>query len=251
MAPSTKDQDIIRGYLLGHLDDEEEQKIEERLMLEDDFFDEFEVSKGELVEQYRAGEFSKKEREWLESHYLASTEGRQRYMLAVALESQNHSRPVELSPPAPTLVQRVALWFKRQQWALASATVGLVIVIGAGLWFSRSAGSTFAGPTLASTMINRESGDLPPTIKLPADASALKLGLKLPQPSTPGVKYFAELDNKVDYTQAEVIGSDDKSVSVVISVSQLPPGEYALTLTAITSDGIKQKIPGQYLFNID
>ena len=58
MALNDQDQARIRDYLLGHLSDEEQEKIETRLMTEDDLFEELEISKTELVEEYRAGELA-------------------------------------------------------------------------------------------------------------------------------------------------------------------------------------------------
>jgi hypothetical protein len=55
MALSTHDQTKIREYLLGHLNDQEQEQIEERLIVDDDLFQELEISKGELIEEYCAG----------------------------------------------------------------------------------------------------------------------------------------------------------------------------------------------------
>ena len=78
MSLNNSDQQEIRRYLLGQLEDEEQQKIEDRLMTENDLFEELEISKGEIVEEYCAGELTTKERDWLEQHFLASPEGQRR-----------------------------------------------------------------------------------------------------------------------------------------------------------------------------
>jgi hypothetical protein len=51
MVLNNNDQARIRDYLLGRLSDEEEEKIEERLMVEDELFEELEISKGEILEE--------------------------------------------------------------------------------------------------------------------------------------------------------------------------------------------------------
>ncbi|HEX6729842.1 MAG TPA: hypothetical protein VF074_07515 [Pyrinomonadaceae bacterium] len=84
MALNTNDETSIRPYLLGQLSVEEQNKLEERLMVEDDLFQEFEVSKVELVEDYCAGELDPTEREWLEQHFLDSPEGKHQRSLALA-----------------------------------------------------------------------------------------------------------------------------------------------------------------------
>ena len=79
MALNNHDQARIREYLLGRLSDEEEEKIEERLMVDDDLFEELEISKGELIEEYSAGELNQTDRKSFEDGYLASPEGRKRW----------------------------------------------------------------------------------------------------------------------------------------------------------------------------
>ena len=49
----------------------------------------------------------------------------------------------------------------------------------------------------------------------------------------------------------EVEAFDSESVSVKISASLLPSGEYGVILTVINPDGTEEKIPGLYLFNVD
>ncbi|HKR13958.1 MAG TPA: hypothetical protein VJT15_17980 [Pyrinomonadaceae bacterium] len=260
MALSTNDQGLIKEYLLGQLDDDEQQKIEERLMVEDDFFDEFEASKGELVEQYCAGELGETERDWLESHYLVSEEGKQRYLLAVALDcGKNPPRPqpipepipesIEIKPAPPSWFERASMVFKRPQWMVASATA-VVLVMVFGVWMIRPEGSTYVGPTLVSEAIDRGSSENGrKTFKLPDGTGKLQLRLTLPQPSTPAASYRAELDNRIEGKPVTVVASDAQTVTVEVPASLIPPGAYALILTALKSDGTDEKIPGQYYFN--
>ena len=85
MALNNNDQTRIREFLLGKLSKDEQQKIEERLIVEEDLFNEFEISKGELVEEYCANELTEEEHQWFERHFLASPEGKETYAFAVAL----------------------------------------------------------------------------------------------------------------------------------------------------------------------
>lgn len=85
MALYAHDHSSIREYLLGHLSHKEQEHLEERLIVDGDLSEELEISKGELIEEYCAGELTEKDRHWFESNYLASLEGRRRYILAVAI----------------------------------------------------------------------------------------------------------------------------------------------------------------------
>src|SRR5215208_1140716 len=98
MALNNNDQTQIRQFLLGKLSEDDQQKIEERLMVENDLFEELEISKGELVEEYCANELTREEHHWFERHFLASPEGKERYALAVALGHLQHD-PSELPRP--------------------------------------------------------------------------------------------------------------------------------------------------------
>src|SRR6185503_15298262 len=122
MVLGNSDQTTVRGYLLGHLNDVEQEQIEQRLMVEDDLFEELEISKGELIEEYRAGELAAQEKEWFEQHFLTSSEGRQRYTLAVALGQMELQPATQLQPVRPTLFERLTAIFKQPRWAIATVT---------------------------------------------------------------------------------------------------------------------------------
>src|SRR6185503_16534569 len=120
MVLGNSDQTTVRGYLLGHLSDVEQEQIEQRLMVEDDLFEELEISKGELIEEYRAGELAAQEKEWFEQHFLASAEGRERLTLSLALGRMESPSANPDHPPRPTLIERLTSVFKQPRWAIAT-----------------------------------------------------------------------------------------------------------------------------------
>src|ERR1044072_7205185 len=94
MALNNQDQAQIREYLLGKLSEAEQEKIEERLMVEDELCDGLEAAKDELVEEYCGGELDEPERRWLEDHFLASPEGRQRQAFVLSMDCFHNGIPV-------------------------------------------------------------------------------------------------------------------------------------------------------------
>src|SRR2546423_12395200 len=134
MALSDHDQSRIRQYLLGHLTEEEEQALEERLIVDDDLFEELEISKGELIEEYRAGGLNPKENSALEQGYLASPEGRQRYSFTAALDCLPVS--VAATPPHATLLDRLRSFLTMQRWKLATVA-GVVLIAIVAVQVSR------------------------------------------------------------------------------------------------------------------
>ena len=260
MVLSNHDQARIREYLLGQLSDEEQQKIEERLMVDDDLFDELEISKGELIEEYCAGELTPPEQDWFEHHYLASPEGRERHTFTLALGCLQQPTPVPAAPERLTFIQRLELFFKRPGFAVATATaLALVVVVGIGTWrfwpWRFYEGSRVQVPVnLVSSASNRSDGNedpVPPRVTLPPNANELRASLSLPRASTPDIQsYRAELDDRTETKTVKVVEHNASSVVVVIPASDLPRGEYELKLTAIKTDGTEEPVPGSYRFDV-
>ena len=248
MALNKNDQTRIREFLLGKLSEDEQQKIEERLMVEDDLFEELEVSKGELVEEYYADELSRPERQWFERNFLASPEGRERYGLVTALGHLKRDTP---APPGRLpFFERLKNFFRLHPSMIAAASAAAVVVIVAGVYLSLPAGGTYVGPTLASSLVNREQGTLPAKLTIPANISEVKMRLLLPKGTSPGADYRAQLDNRVETEPVKVVEHDSEGVWVVVPVRLLPRGEYSLQLVAING-GTERVIPGYYLFNVE
>jgi hypothetical protein len=246
MDPNTQDQTRIRDYLLGKLSENEQEKLEERLLLEDDLYEELEVSKAELIEEYRAADLPYEERQWLEQHFLTSSEGRQRYAMALTLDRLGKAvrEPSTGFSWLPNL-------FGNRYWAVAAATAVVVVVIIGAVLLSRTTSQSVVGPTLASNVLNREQGGLPARFTIPANATEIKFRLLLPGDSASITNYRAELDNKTQVQPVKVLERDREGVWVGVPANQLPRGEYSLKLVAITPDGREREIPGDYLFNIE
>jgi hypothetical protein len=249
MALNNRDQERIRRYLLGQLDDEEQQKIEDRLMLENDLFEELEISKDEIIGEYYAGELTANERDWLEQHFLASPEGKSRRRFALALKQ---SKPKHLKS-----VSRFG-WFpdlwRSQPWAVVATAALVLIVAGVVLRVTIGTSQSTSGKFLALTLTNSSgtrAEDTGPTAKvsLPANVDELRIILVLPAPSRVASSYRVEAVDGIN--TLSVAGSNSNSVSVTIPAAQLRRGQYALRLYAIKTDGTEERIPGNYFFTVE
>ncbi len=253
MALNNDDQKRIRKYLLGHLTEAEQGEIEERLFTDDDLSEELEVSKDEVIEDYIASELSRKERRWLEQHFLASPEGRQRHRFAVALDRVN-TRPAQ----GLSLIGRFQELWRSQPFAVAAlASAIVVIVVGLTMVIRREQVRPVVAATLSNSTYTRGKDDsqsaneIPPATKvfLPPNTGELRLTLPIPEPATPEARYRAEL---VDVVEALTITNHDpKSVTVTIPAAQLQPGDYALRLYRVKTDGGEERIPGSYFFVVE
>ena len=254
MALSEHDHDITRRYLLGQLTDDEEQKLEERLLIEDDFLREVELTKDELAQEYAGGELTTKERKWLQENFLASPEGKQRHEFAKTFDNyvKNHRAQRQKSK---SLIERLRkLWNTQPQLVTAASMVAvLVVAIGTYGIISTSSPRSMAQLTVTNSQGTRSTGPgsvPPPSIKLKEDA--LKLILPLPQATSVGSAYRVDLlvNDKVTKT-FETSAQETQSISVEIPAAQLPRGLYVATVWAIDANGNPQRIQGNYPFIVE
>lgn len=93
MLVETHETGEIRKYLLGHIQVEDERrKIEERLMLDDDYFEEILMEEEELIQDYADGHLNADERRRFEKHFFISEERRQKIKFAMALRRYINER---------------------------------------------------------------------------------------------------------------------------------------------------------------
>lgn len=94
MLVETHETGEIREYLLGYIQVEDERrKIEERLMLNDDYFEEILMQEEELIQDYADGQLNTDERRRFEKYFFISEERRQKIKFARALRRYINERP--------------------------------------------------------------------------------------------------------------------------------------------------------------
>jgi len=258
MALSNHDQAQIREYLLGKLNESEQEKIEERLMVEDELFDELEASKDELVEEYCAGELDKAERRWFEQHFLASPEGRERHAFVLAMDCLQQTRvpvlpePVVAVEPERTLFQRLWDFLRTQPLWVVTATAAVLLIGTASLMLLRPGPPQHSlALTLHTSATERAPGEPQyPKVRLTPDISELRISLQLNPYTRAGVTYLVELDDRANKRPIKSIAQDEDSLTVAIPAAELHPGLYSITLSVVTSEGEKRRVPGNYIFEI-
>ena len=127
------DEETIRKYLLGELAEEQQVRLEESLMTDDDFFKLLEVIEDELIDECLGGELSSEEQQRFDTYFLSTPERREKFMFAQTLREYVSSARAEESKLAE--VHRPAL--RRQPFSspylrLAAAAViviGLVVIV--------------------------------------------------------------------------------------------------------------------------
>jgi len=87
MTYQTVEERQMSRYLLGQLGDQEQKQLEERLMTQNDSFEQLQVLEDELIDEYLKNTLSEKDREDFEKHFLSAPERHQKVRFATALRS--------------------------------------------------------------------------------------------------------------------------------------------------------------------
>jgi anti-sigma factor RsiW len=252
-----EDNKELRQYLLGDLTQPAQQRVEQRLLTEDDFFEELLLGEEELIDDYVGGNLSVEDRLKFERHFLSTPERHRQLRFARAFRryaARSNERVVgesakaqALAPtPQPTWAERFRAFWNSWTWALRPAVaVAMLAVISAVLWLvitPTSPPQTFQTIILTASLSSRAEGAQASKVKLPLNADALRITLMLPDSAPPAASYRVELMNgSVGTSPLKVAGRDAQSVSVVIPAAQLARGQYALRLFATDPDGTEHR----------
>jgi CHAT domain-containing protein len=128
-----EDQDQLRKYLLGQLSEEEEERVELRLLADADYSEEFGIVENELVDRYAEGSLSAEEREQFEAYFLRAPERREKLAFASALRRAARERV----PAAAASRKSITRWSSFSSVYLkAAAVVIFVTALGLVVWLT-------------------------------------------------------------------------------------------------------------------
>ena len=85
-----KSKDMIQSYLLGQLTIEERVQIEERVLLDSDFFEQVLIVENELIDAYLEGSLSDKE--GFVQHFMSTPQQRQKVKISMALREHSSDK---------------------------------------------------------------------------------------------------------------------------------------------------------------
>src|SRR5215208_5874604 len=134
MSTSHDEQDPIRLYLLGNLDERGKDAFEQRLFADDEFLEEVMAAEDQLIDDFLTGDLTPYEVAMFEKNFLVTEERRQKLRLGKTLRTYAKQAivPVAKAKTSP------ARWNWRQWFSpsiLRPAAVAAVILIGVfGIW---------------------------------------------------------------------------------------------------------------------
>jgi anti-sigma factor RsiW len=231
---------LIRRYLLGELDEELREQLEQRLISDSSYKQEVLITEGELLDEFVLGELSPEDRALFLRNFLASPAQRRKLETAKALHAYaaNHKSPAQPGLEGGWLKGLVAFFRSRNRFMQFSwATVALLVLVGsAALIYSIISGQNpyhdelvalnqfsspvlEAGPSVASAqlapLLFRGSNEAK-TIKVSRETTVVQL--QLPTAAGAPAKYRVTLKENGG---AEVFQLNDVATRQVGSNSML------------------------------
>ena len=253
-----EDKNEVRRYLLGQLQEAEQERLELRLLTDPSFTEEFDTVVDEIADQYAGDELKGEERERVEKYFLATEERRQKVHFARELmqraASERGNRVVPA--PAPGFFESISAFWRNQSVSLRTATAIATLVVVVGLSFvMRSVlapnSGTDAFIALNITTADRASGSEIQSVKLEPGTRRLRIELKLPEQSSQAQNYRVELlDEQQRSRNLSVEERTAQSVIVAIPGNEIGAGSYIIRLYAVNPDGTEQRIRGNYFFSV-
>lgn len=165
MRRSVEDEQVIRHYLLGDLSPEERQRLEERLLDDnDDFYEQVQLAEAELADDYVTGDLPDAERTRFKETFLSTPGGYEQLRFTellrkhfAASEPLKKTVTAEARPPS-SLTQRVALWL-----GLGKPAVGFALACGLILAVTASALLGFRAWQLGRRLEQLQAQPAPPS----------------------------------------------------------------------------------------
>lgn len=136
-----EEQLLVKRYLLGYLDRDAQERLEESFISDSGYREKVLTIEDELIDDYLANELSSEEREKFVEHFLSTPQQRERVKVARALhqffsvEAATHSPPVSDDAPEHVSAKPLRPSFLRFRNPLMAASLAalLILVVG-GSW---------------------------------------------------------------------------------------------------------------------
>ena len=272
---SNATEQAIREYLLGRLPSAARSDFEERLLTDDEFYEELIMVEDELVDEYLRDELPPADRQSFQSHFINAAEHQEKVRFArafkkyVTAEQAPQRQPDSARDSTATNVLPLdvarqkrsffsLLPFRNPILSYGLAAAMLVVLVGTGwiIWKNFvSAGRGGPYNVLAVTLTPGLSrGDVASNrIAVPDGTGTVRLQLLLPEnryQSYEASLLDAEdriIANKTNLTPESLNGQ--AAVGLDVSGKIIPPGDYRLKLNGVNPDGSTESV-ATYSFRI-
>src|SRR4051812_18790592 len=126
MMSQTNSHNEIRQYLLGSLSEEARERVEVRLLTEEELYAELLAWEDELIDQYVNEGLSAEEREQFEAHFLCDPERQRKIRFARTLQKyidrqSKTSADSTVENTSPGFGEKLRAFWSSQSWGLRTA----------------------------------------------------------------------------------------------------------------------------------
>lgn len=265
----------IKQYLLGELDSESRERLEEKLMTDDVRFEELLIAEDELIDEYLTDSLTLSECEHFLQYFLSTPERQQKLRFAKALRRYTAAATATESPdsaistppaipPTKSILPFLRAWRPLPQFALATA----FILVVAGVFFLVI---NTKNPTSIPSEVASNKGQPPPSIfvtltpGLVRDAGELKR-VPVPVGSDATLQVSLKLDTNGYADYRAILKTKNRQIALLdnldpqstegskIVVFNLPAsllvrGDYQIKLEGKTPGGDFDRV-GSYSFRV-
>lgn len=269
MERDQNSEELFRRYLLGMLEQEEEYRLEERLLSDTEYFDELLMAEDELVDDYIDGELSERAREKFEHHFLSTFERQQKLSFAKALKRHvavaEVTRPLHAGEAPPRLtfrqrLMRVCLGAKSPLLVFSFAFL-LIIILG-GSWLVvrnlrlRSPGEHGAAANAIvvdlSSGILRGAGEIK-RITIAPGVSTVRLRLEMVRDEYQSYHAAVEAEEGAEVFVARKLKPEatagGRTVAFDLPARLLSSGDFQVKLSGVSAGDELESI-GKYYFRV-
>jgi hypothetical protein len=259
---------FIRPYLLGTLEQEEQDEVEARIVTDSEYFEELMVAEDELIDDYINGALSEQERDGFEHYFLATPERQQKLSFAKAL-----NRYVAVAEPKTTPAieknKSPGFWsllipatLRGQTPALRFSLAALMVIFLFASWMivrninlqnpaGQGAGSNTIAVSLSPGMV-RSTGEIK-KIDIADNVSTVELQLELARDEYQSYSAVVQTGERGEVVTASALQpktiEEKRAVIVDIPARLLTGGDYQVKLSGLASTGGLEDV-GKYYFRV-
>lgn len=260
-----EEKNQITRYLLGQLDEADEEKVELRLLSDPAFNEEFDIVVDEISIRYVAGEFEGKEKERIERYFLRAPKRQDKVKVisellhhtgtARAKEPVAKEKPADADGGSGFFGRALRFWTAQPLLPRIAVPLAAVVIVVGIAFLMRSGRPTppnYATLTLNATDPERGgASDEVKSVRFPPGADELRIQLLVTPQQTEPKTYRAEFIRPMTSRSLTVVSRDAQSVLLTVPTADLKPDRYGIRLFAIHADGREERIPGTYVFRVE
>ena len=268
MSSKIEEQQLVRKYLLGMLPPDRLAQLEERLLSENELYEELLIAEDELIDQYLLNQLSNSERATFETRFLLMPERQRKIRFARTLERYvSAAEPKEIAAAASSesprrTFARLFSFLKSPIAAPSLVAAALLLVFGSSFFFlslrAPTQPHTESGNVLRVVLTTdltpfvRESGEMK-KISIPRGTETVELRLQLPALNYPAYRaVLLGTESPDGWTRenlkAETLGGE-KFLSMDLPAETLKRDDYQIKVSGSSEKGNYEEI-GRYRFRV-